>query len=70
MQCHASSFAQTESDWTFRDGDKSQISNISCTQQPQFPQHFILFYFIRLKSSMMAFDAYSKKNGGLLDISM
>ena len=30
----------------------------------------ILCYFIRFKSSMMAFDAYSKKNGGFLDISM
>ena len=36
MQCHANSLARIESDWTFRDGDNSLITSISCTKQTKF----------------------------------
>ena len=40
MQCHANSLARIESDWTFRDGDKSLITSISCTKQSNLVLHF------------------------------
>ena len=40
MQCHANSLARIESDWTFRDGDNSLITSISCTKQSNLVLHF------------------------------
>ena len=41
MQSHGKSFAQIESNWTFREGVSSLISNISCTNQSNFLLHFL-----------------------------
>ena len=41
MQCHAHSFAWTESDWTLRNGVISLISSISCTKQLNIFMHFL-----------------------------
>ena len=41
MQSHAKRFARIESDWTFREGDSSLISNISCPKQSNLLLHFL-----------------------------
>ena len=41
MQCHANSFAWTESHWTLRDGVNSLISSISYTKQSILFMHFL-----------------------------
>ena len=47
MQSHAKGFARIESDWIFREGVSSQISNISCTKQTN-----LLLYFLRTENCL------------------
>ena len=47
MQSHAQSFAQIESDWTFREGVSFLIRNISCTKQSNLLLHFLFVKIFR-----------------------
>ena len=41
LQCYSNSLARIESNWTFRDGDNSLITSISCTKQSNLLSHFL-----------------------------